>query len=379
MGGARKVSGVEARETSIRVTFTLEGKQQRKTLMVNGEPMKPTPANIKYAERVAAEIRDRIRYGTFSMAEYFPASGSGATVMTLAEWLPSWLAAQRLTPSTRKGYNGCINFWKKELGETPLRALKKSHILSALAKHPKLSGKTVNNRVSVLREALDLAVDDKLLTENPAATVRRAAYQKPAPDPFSAEEVELILSDMLKHYDAQVANYVEAKFFTGLRTGESFGLRWPNVDLNSNEILVCESVVEGEEQDRTKTDTVRRVFLNSRARAAFVRQRKHTAVKGGHVFHDPRYHERWSAEQTFRYFWTPTLKRLKIRHRPPYNTRHTYATMMLMAGMTPAFCAGQMGHSVEMFLRTYAKWIPGVGDKAEMAKLEQRLTATGTK
>jgi integrase len=64
-----------------------------------------------------------------------------------------------------------------------------------------------------------------------------------------------------------------------------------------------------------------------------------------------------------------------MAYRPPYNTRHTYATMMLMAGMTPAFCAGQMGHSVEIFLTTYAKWIPGAGDKAEMAKLEQTLGA----
>jgi hypothetical protein len=31
-----------------------------------------------------------------------------------------------------------------------------------------------------------------------------------------------------------------------------------------------------------------------------------------------------------------------------------YATMMLMAGMTPAFCAAQLGHSVGMLLETYA-------------------------
>ena len=62
-----------------------------------------------------------------------------------------------------------------------------------------------------------------------------------------------------------------------------------------------------------------------------------------------------------------------MRYRPPYNTRHSYATAMLMAGMTPAFCAGQMGHSVEIFLSTYAKWIPGAGDASEMAKLERAL------
>ena len=44
-----------------------------------------------------------------------------------------------------------------------------------------------------------------------------------------------------------------------------------------------------------------------------------------------------------------------------------------MAGIQPAFCAGQMGHSVEVFLSTYAKWIPGAGDAAEMGKLEAIL------
>ncbi|WP_025101829.1 hypothetical protein [Burkholderia sp. A1] len=39
--------------------------------------------------------------------------------------------------------------------------------------------------------------------------------------------------------------------------------------------------------------------------------------------------------------------------------RHGYATAMLMAGMMPAFCAKQLGHSVEMFLTTYSKWIDG--------------------
>lgn len=46
-----------------------------------------------------------------------------------------------------------------------------------------------------------------------------------------------------------------------------------------------------------------------------------------------------------------------IRYRRPYNMTHCYATAMLMAGMTPAFCAKQLGHSVEMFLTTYSKWI----------------------
>lgn len=56
-------------------------------------------------------------------------------------------------------------------------------------------------------------------------------------------------------------------------------------------------------------------------------------------------------------FWRPCLKHLGIRYRSPYETRHTYATTMLMQGVAPAFAARQLGHSVEMFLRTFTRWI----------------------
>ncbi|WP_337247881.1 Arm DNA-binding domain-containing protein [Burkholderia thailandensis] len=51
----------------------------------------PTPANVKYARRLAIEIRSRIRHGTFSMVEYFPEDGT-TTSLLLGDWLDRWLA-----------------------------------------------------------------------------------------------------------------------------------------------------------------------------------------------------------------------------------------------------------------------------------------------
>lgn len=367
-------SGLEVRAKSIRFTF-VPGKP---TLMVNGVPAAPTPANVKWAQRLAAEIRERMRFGTFSMAEYFPLAGASGDPVTVGAQLDTWLAGQRIEASTKAGYESVLRFWKPLLGDKPLRGLKHSDVLTALATRPDLSGKTINNRVSVLRDALALAVRDKLLPDNPTTGIESARWQRLPVDPFTAEEVEAICKEMAARFDKQVANYTLCKFFTGMRTGESFGLRWQNVDLASKHIVVRESIVGGEEKASTKTNTARKVLLNSRALEAIVGQKAHTFMAGQHVFHDPRDGERWGGEPKFRWYWVPTLKRLGIRHRPPYNTRHTYATMMLMAGMTPAFCAGQMGHSVDVFLRTYAKWIPGAGDATEMAKLERTLKGTGT-
>jgi hypothetical protein len=43
--------------------------------------------------------------------------------------------------------------------------------------------------------------------------------------------------------------------------------------------------------------------------------------------------------------------------------------MLLMAGCNPAWCATQLGHSVEMFLRVYARWLSSSDKGRERAKL----------
>jgi len=385
----RNGSGVEVRQTSIRLNFTLDGKPVKRTLKVNGVPMAPTQPNIKHAHRLAAEIREKIRNDAFSLVEYFPDDGTSGQQLSVAGQLDRWYDTLRMEHSTLAGYASAVKFWKTTscdkktvlpLGDRTLRGLKVSHILTALANRPDLSGKTVNNYVSVLREALQLAVVEKTLTENPAESVERAAWQKEPPDPFSRDEAEAIIADALKHYPEPIGNLIEWRFYTGVRTSEACGLRWGSVDLKSDYMQIREAIVRGVEKTKTKTAVSRRVMLNSQAKGALLRQAKHTRMAGEHVWLDPRYGEPWMEERAFRRsYWTPALKRLGIRYRPPNNMRHSYATMMLMAGRKPAWCAKQLGHSVEVFLRTYSKWIEGEEDDREMAELEDWLAGPAAK
>ncbi|MFX0588423.1 hypothetical protein ACOART_12055, partial [Glaesserella parasuis] len=107
-------------------------------------------------------------------------------------------------------------------------------------------------------------------------------------------------------------------------------------------------------------------------------QKPHTFMQDhGWIFPDPRTGQRWTDDEPPReLYWRPMLKRLGIRYRSPYQTRHTYATMMLMAGVTPAYAARQMGHGIEMFLRTYSKWIDGADKGAEQRKLDSFISAS---
>lgn len=301
-------------------------------------------------------------------------------------WFRTWLATQRIESSTKHGYESAIRFWqfaegdrdRRLIGTIELHELKLSHILVAIANRPDLSGKTINNYVSVLRKALDLAVSDNVLMTNPAANVPRAKHQKSPPDPFARDESEQIIEEAARIHSGQVHNLIEFWFWTGLRTSEIFGLQWSKVDLPNRTIVVAEALVRGEHKDRTKTTVARMVRLNSRAFAALMRQRSLNRISDSAIFHDPRYGTQWDDERAFRRsFWTPILKRLGIRYRRPYNMRHSYATAMLMAGMTPAFCARQLGHSVDTFLTTYARWLDGRQDAIEMARLEASLDDAG--
>jgi integrase len=423
----RTTAGVEVREASIRLSFTAAGVRYRHTLMLEGEAMLPTPANVKYANRLIAEIRVRVKTGVFRMADYFPDADTSApaqegsteqptkaprtikpakptqsasshhdvssappkrrasrqsTKLTVEAWLTQWLGMTRIETSTRIGYDAAVKFWTRSscdnrnrpMGALPLSELKLSHLLTAIASRRELSGKTINNYVSVFRQALAVAVADQLMPVNVAEAITRAKHQRLPVDPFSREESEAIIADAAS-LDAQIHNYIECWFWSGLRTSEINGLEWRFVDFKDNTIAIERVLVAGEEENRTKTAEARLVRLNSRSLAALQRQRAFTQVAGGRVFQDPRSDKPWHSEEAFqRVYWSRILKRLGLRYRRPYNMRHSYATSMLMAGMTPAFCAKQLGHTVEMFLRTYAKWIDGNQNDFEMARLENALS-----
>ena len=375
----RTGSGVEVRDSSIRISFVWQGKPHRETVVTDGKPMPPTPANIRYATRLAAELREKIRHGTFVYGDYFPASKNASTGLgtTVGDQLDLWLKLQTgKAASTLKGYRIAVDWWKARIGAKTLRALVHSDILTALATEPKWTGKTRNNKVSPLRQALALAMRDGALKLNPLDGLEAAKHQKPEPDPFSRDEAEAIIAELHRREDPLVALYFEFKFFTGLRTSESLGMRWGSIDFRREQLAVHEGIVLGEHVDRTKTHSVRHVHLNSRAMAAIKAAKAHTFLqKEGWCWHDPRTGKRWEDDEAPReLYWRPTLKRLGIRYRSPYETRHTYATVMLMAGVTPAFAARQLGHSVEQFLRTYSRWIDGGQNQVEMGKVEAALS-----
>jgi integrase len=380
--GRAKIEGVEVRETSIRVKFTFQGKQVREPVILDGAPLAPTPANIKYAARLVIQVKKEIAAGIFDYRATFPDSknapkASGRTGDELFyDLIDRWHELLELKASTKSQYRRHKDlFWKVHMENKPIRSFVHSDIKKALQQGTWSSNKSRNNQLSIIRSVFDLAVLDKQISTNPCDGLDYGKVQKPKPDPFTQDEVRIILAELQTKYDVQIHNIYQFQFYAGLRTSEVIALKWANVDLNKKTVLIDSVNVYDEDQDTTKTMETRVVRLNSQSMAAIESQKALTYEAGQEVFHDPYYSAPWQyARITDSHFWAPTLKRLGIRHRRPYNTRHTYATLGLMSGLNPAYMAKQMGHSLEMFFKVYADWINGDDDDRQMALMEAGIS-----
>jgi integrase len=384
MGRGRKGSGVDIKDGRLRVRFTWQGARVAELLDV-----KPTAGNLRFAERLVSEIREKIRQGTFVYDAYFPDSpraklpgaATPARDITFREYAARWLATlapPKWAPSTKAGYSKYLAaFWYPAIGDKPLRVIKHIDLLEALAGKEWGSAKTRNNYLTPMREVFALARKDREIPDNPAEGIENAEVEDPEPDPLDPAEVDLVLDWMRQRYDEQVVNYCEFAFFTGLRTSELIALQWGDIDWTQQTVQVRRALVV-KQLKRPKTRQGKRtVELLGRALKALQRQKAHTILRGpdAYVFNNPTTGRPWPDDKRQRQtYWQPSLARVGLRQRDAYQTRHTYATMMIMANANPTWLAKQMGHKdPKTLFKHYAEWLGRADLGREKARAEANL------
>ncbi|TVT50511.1 MAG: tyrosine-type recombinase/integrase [Denitromonas halophila] len=204
----------------------------------------------------------------------------------------------------------------------------------------------------------DDSLDSSLLDDGDSGQVESFYRTEGRPDPFSMREMQAII----KHLDASMANQLMFSFWTGLRTGEMIALRESDLQLEKNRIRVRRSVSRGKLK-RTKTDRERWVELLPPAREALEAQLALFGAPDGWVFPNPFTRQRWANDSKITKRWERALAAAGVRYRRPYQTRHTYASMMLSAGEHTMHVAAQMGHADwTMLVKVYAQWMPAAAE-----------------
>lgn len=390
MGRNPSSGHVEKRDTSIRIAFTLPGESEprRETVRLNGKVLPPNAANLKYAAKLAKTVHDQIRAGTFSYAEHFPHSKHAPTHGSAADntfgvLAGLWLESKgKLEAATKDQYGTAVRFWKKMLGEnTPLAALNHKVVEAKVGAYPWPSAKTHNNYMIALRGIFGMEYRGARAAESPVVEIENMPLVKRLPDPLSRDERDMVLADMRERYDVRVYAYYLFMFLTGMRPEEAIALRWSDIDFNSGTARVQRvRTFKGSERDGSKTNAERDVDLVEGAMHALKLMKPFTFLKNAErddeedsaadIFQNPVTGRPWHDERSQRdHYWKPSLKRLRIRARRSYCTRHTFCTVALMGGVEVAYIALQAGHSVQQLLSKYARWIPGADGGAAKRRL----------
>ncbi|HEX8106692.1 MAG TPA: DUF3596 domain-containing protein [Kofleriaceae bacterium] len=379
MGRKSTTGGVRPAGDRIELYFRFQGQRCRPTV-----DRAPTEPNLKWAKRYVADILERIRHGRFDLGKEFPNykglarfGVARAAAKTFREYGALWLGTKgKLSPSTTAGYERVLEaHWYRWFGDRHIGAVLPSEVAMKLGELPG-SRKTHNNVLDPGRQIFELARGDGAIQANPCAGIAFLDLPDPEPDPYSLAEVDLILPKIRERWGEEMVDYYEWAFFSGMRPSEQIEHRWDDTDVRAGHTRIQRARVEGVVKD-TKTYYNRTLEHHSRAQAALQRQYARTGLAGGYVWISPfsgngrARGAPWLDEHRQGEMFRAAVRLLRMRPRPAKNTRHTYATVLLMAGCKPSWCASQLGHSVSMFERRYAKWIPAADRGAELAKADE--------
>jgi len=335
-----------------------------------------------------------------------PKRSSADANITLSAYWRRWV--QEIQPSlkttTIESYEWAAKHALPILGHLKVRAISRPHVKQLLVeKMRSLARDSVRTLHAALHACLAEAVEDEIIAENPATLgrslkSRSKAFRLTLTTAERQERVKAMTADQLRAFEqaaptaasprSEAATAAWPMFYimarTGLRLGEAAGLQWDDPDFNGRQIRVARAVSkDGKRIETPKSGRSRLVDMSASVRDLLLRldaARKAEALRQGvpvetltaWVFHTrggrPLDHS--NVERAFK----RVLKAAGLPlHLSPHSLRHTYASLLLQQGESPAYVQEQLGHtSINMTVDTYGKWLPR-GNPAVVDRLDQRI------
>ena len=223
-----------------------------------------------------------------------------------------------------------------------------------------LKPSTVKNIKNLMGKILEYAKMDELITKNSARLVKPPrCEQKEDIDPFTMEEVLQLIDNASQWF----ATFLTVAFFTGMRTGELMALRWDCVDFYSQKIVVRQTMSHGT-IGSTKSGKSRKIDMLSPVHDALKEKFRENGLSSEFIFTCRKGTPYVFSSAIYTTFWKPLLKRCGMAHKVMYNTRHTFASLMLLNGEDVLWVSKMLGHAnVSTTMRYYIKFIEEKGTK----------------
>jgi integrase len=212
-----------------------------------------------------------------------------------------------------------------------------------------------------LRQVLNYAVAERLVTENVAAIAPNPKAKKLELRFLEADEVEAVAAELSSPVDRAAVVFAA---WTGLRPEEWLALERRDVDLKAGTVSVWRVYTDGQAKLYGKTEgSSRTVPLPLRARLALadLPPRLDTPL----VFPGPQGGVMDLGK--FRKRWASALRTAGIAHMPPKQLRHSFASFAIASGVSVFDLSRLMGTGVQQIDETYGHMVKGAVERARDA------------
>ena len=316
-----------------------------------------------------AEVKDKLR--TAIQENRGPAINFKGDY-TVGEWLWLWFetySKPNIRESTAINYSNYIRLHIEPiLGRIKLKQLTALQIQQFYNKAKEsgriqrwddmenhgLSNRTVRGMHMVLHQALQQAVNERLINQNPCDNCRIPKLEK--------SQMKIIPPEMIGAYLRAAREHGVLPMFylelsTGLRRGELLALLWTDLDVDKRTISVTKTVGRVSGQivvSAPKTEnSIRTVVIPQQAVDLLVEDRKNHP-DSPYLFPSPRTGELWSPDAVGRVH-KALLKAAGIDEGVRFHDlRHTFATTALINGIDVKTVSSMLGHfSAGFTLDTY--------------------------
>ena len=309
--------------------------------------------------------------------------------LTLAEYVRDWLsnhAELHCRPRTVEGYRYIAEHYVcPALGRIPLSELRPQHIASycANAIRQGWSARSALHDYRLVHKALEDGVKLGMLAINPCNGVQPPKPEDKEMEFLTPEEIHRFLSSAEK---ASFPYYYlfRTMLYTGLRRGEALGLTWGNLDLELCTLRVTQTLYRVNREyimQPPKTRSGRRLITLSPSLALLLREYRTQVEMQRLLLGKPLTHnDLCFAHPDGSPLDPPTVTHhfLKIARRTGlkvrlHDLRHTYASIMLAAGVNIKAISQALGHAnVSITLNIYSHLLPGTG-KSAVEKFDRLL------
>jgi integrase len=281
--------------------------------------------------------------------------------LVFGEFLHAWLERyeQRVRRSTYERAVQALSTLR-ELGRWRIHEIRAADVEDRLALVARRAPRQAAIALQLLKQVLRNAQQRGHRVDAGIFSVRPPRHEEREPRFLTWQEVELLASFCAE------GRLVAFAALTGLRQGELFALHRTDLDL-PNRLLRVERGARAGAPIKTKSGRKRAVHLT--LMAADIVAEQVAAREGGPldlVFPAPG-GGMWRKDNFMARVFRPAVRRAGLDGLTFHDLRHTYASLMVAAGVTPHVIAEQLGHrDARLVLQRYGHLYPGASRQAAL-------------